>query len=74
MERRFRRLPDRFYFFGLLAVLAALPRRAAYSLARKLGRSLEKKHPETREAILENLRTLSLRERKMSTTLRHFFE
>ena len=76
MERRFRRLPDRFYFFGLLAVLAALPRRAAYSLARKLGRSLEKKHPETREAILENLRTLSLREtaRDLRPLVRNCFE
>ena len=76
MERRFRRLPDRFYFFGLLAILAALPRRAAYSLARKLGRSLERRHPETREAILENLRTLSLREtaRDLRPLVRNCFE
>ena len=62
MERRFRRLPDRFYFFGLLPALAALPRQAAYSLARKVGRSLQRKHPETRKAILENLSMLSLQE------------
>ena len=76
MEKRFRRLPDRFYFFGLLAVLAALPRRAAYSLARKLGRSLERRHPETRKAILENLRTLSRREtaRDLRPLVRNCFE
>ncbi len=57
-----RRLPDRFYFFGLLPALAALPRGPSYWLARRLGWALEKKHPETRKAILENLRTLSPQE------------
>ncbi len=58
MERRFRHLPDRLYFFGLLAGLAALPRRPAYRLARRLGRRLERIHPQTREAILGNLRLM----------------
>ena len=76
MERRLRRLPDRFYFFGLLVVLAALPRGTAYSLARKLGQSLERKHPETRKAILENLRTPALQEnaRDLPSVVRNCFE
>ena len=47
-------MPDRFYFFGLLPALAALPRRPSYWLARRLGRALEKRHPQTRNLILKN--------------------
>ena len=76
MEMRFRRLPDRLYFFGLLAALAALPRGAAYSLARKVGQSLERKHPETRKAILESLGALAPRKtaRDLHLVVRNCFE
>ncbi len=59
VEKRLRRLPDQFYFFGLLVALAALPRRTAYRLARNLGQSLERRHPANRHAILNSLRALS---------------
>ncbi|MFQ5741072.1 MAG: lysophospholipid acyltransferase family protein [Acidobacteriota bacterium] len=55
MEDRFRRLPDRFYFSGLLPALSLLPRRQGYFMARMLGRHFSRTHPIARERIVRSL-------------------
>ncbi len=70
-----RRLPDRFYFFGLLPALAALPRGLSYWLARRLGWALEKKHPQTRNVILKNFGALAeARRAALPALVRNCFE
>ena len=76
MELRFKHLPRRLYFFGLLAALATLPRKTAYKIARKLGHKLEESHPNTREKILQNLRLVLSKEKQMDIEklARSYFE
>ncbi len=55
MERRLRWLPERFYFFGILPILAHLPGVLGYRLARYWGRRLLSHETETRQRICQNV-------------------
>lgn len=58
MERRLKRLPGEFYFFGLLPFLARLPYSLGYRLAAAMGRRLFRSEVGTREIIERNVKWL----------------
>jgi hypothetical protein len=55
MERRLRRIPDEFNFFGLLPALSVLPRRLGARLIRYQGRYLQSSLGEHAELIRRHL-------------------
>jgi len=55
LTKRYKRLSDWFYFFGVLPALAALPRRIGYNLAIKQGRHIFDSNEELRKEITRNL-------------------
>ena len=58
MEKRLKRLPEEFYFFGLLPFLSRLPLSSGYRLAAVWGRRLFRSENGIRETICRNVARL----------------
>ncbi len=56
MEKRYRYVPDWAYYFGVMPVLAALPRHAGYRLARAQGNRVSRSNPAHLDEAVRMLR------------------